>query len=160
MPAVGTDGLTHPHPLRRPRHLLMQSPTHDTRAAMALATASVIGDKRAAERHMCSVRSLQRWRANCETDDTLAAAVALKRSELIDAWADELPEAILAAVDFLRRAATDADTRCPDAIHAVAGAMKLLSDTATMQRALDARCPRPSKSDGAAAGQVAASALN
>jgi hypothetical protein len=92
-----------------------------------------------AERHGYSVRALQLWRKDLETDAVFSQIFASKMERAKEGWADEIPSALRAAVNFLRRAAEDCDTKDPSAIHAIAGGMKLLSETAATWKVLDAR---------------------
>jgi hypothetical protein len=116
----------------------MRTPTHDERAAMALATAAIIGDKRAAERHCCSVSSIQGWRQRLGTDESLAAACTDAREVLRANWADEIPAAIISAVDFLVRATGALSANDPAAVEAVAKALDTLSMILAHEKMLDA----------------------
>lgn len=130
------------------------SPSKRDRIAKILVEASVNGDKATAEKFGVSLRSIQRWRSKLpggnETtgappDDKLAQAVAEKKAKVEEGWADEIPEALRDAVKFLRRAAKEADPKDPAAIHSIAGAMKMLSETAATWKVLDARLARQNR---------------
>lgn len=127
----------------------MQSPTHDERAAKALATAAVLGDGEAAKRHGCSTRSLRRWRKQCEDDPELAAAVRREKSVIEAEWAEQVPGALRKALAFMERAFVEMSPTDPDALHAVAGAFKLLTEAETTRRVLDVRLARATGSTGA-----------
>lgn len=126
------------------------------RAAMALATAAVVGDKAAAKEHGCSTRSLRHWRKLAETRPELAAACREKKQVVERDWAEELPGAIRSCIDYLKRAA-ESDSLDPDMVHSVAGALKILNETAISRRVLDARLARADRPVGAEPGQVAPS---
>ena len=117
----------------------MVTPVFDERAAAALATAAIVGDKEAARLHKCSTRSLRRWRVTCEADPELAAAVRRRREALERDWAEELPAALRQAIAFMGRAFEQGDHTNPAMLQAVAEAFRLLTDAATTQRVLDAR---------------------
>ncbi|HSN29412.1 MAG TPA: hypothetical protein VLT45_24145, partial [Kofleriaceae bacterium] len=54
-------------------------------------------------------------------------------------WAKGLSTAIRGQIEFLNRAAQDADPKNPEAIKAVTGALDTLADVALTKRMLDAR---------------------
>src|SRR5512133_899624 len=114
------------------------SPSQRDRAAMALASAAVVGDKAAAKAHKCSTRSLRHWRKLAETVPELAAACREKKATVEADWAEKLPGAIQSCIDFLKRAAETAMVD-PDMVHSVAGALKILNETAISRRVLDVR---------------------
>ena len=109
------------------------------RAAMYLAEAAVYGDVKASERAGLSLRTLHNYRKRLEDDDTLSELFQHKREALEKEWAADLAPAIRNSIDFLTRAAQEADVKDPDAIHAVAGAFKLLSNIALTRELLDVR---------------------
>jgi hypothetical protein len=57
-------------------------------------------------------------------------------------WAKELPGAIIAAVDFIQRAALEADPTKAANVKAMAVAMKVLHDMQVTQGVLDVRFAR------------------
>jgi hypothetical protein len=109
------------------------------RAATILVEAAYFGDKQAADRYGVSVRTVERYRARMDEDDELSAFVAIKKQKFEDEWADELPGAIRASIRFLGRAAQEASAKDPQAIHSVAGSLKILADVALTKQVLDAR---------------------
>jgi transposase-like protein len=135
--------------------------TKRERVAQILVEAATLGDKATAEKHGITQRSLQRWRKQLPDDTELSSTVADKKAKVEAGWADEIPGALRAAVTFLRKAAEQADAKSPEAIHAIAGAMKLLSETSATWKVLDARLARQNRQvDGqagppAGAGQAA-----
>jgi len=108
-------------------------------AAQVLVEAAYKGDRAAAKENGVSERSVRRWRNRMDDDQKLADLVQQKRKLAEEDWADELPEAIRAAIDYLRRAAGAADESDPEVIHAVAGALKMLSHVGMTKKVLDAR---------------------
>lgn len=105
-----------------------------------------LGRKEAARKHGVSERTLSRAVAAAKADPEVAQAVRDKRAAL-DAekdaeWRRQAPAALESAVRFLQRAAEQADPKAPEAIHAVAGALKLLSAEMMGWKALDVRLAR------------------
>jgi len=141
-------------------------------AASAVALSGLYGVKRAAAKLGIHVQSVKRYRQLMLQRPELRAKVEEKRKALEGDWAHRLPGAIRNSIDFLERASDDADTKDPSAIHAVAGALKILTEVAMSRRFLDARLKdhagvsRPMDAarspdrpgDGAAEGDPAASA--
>jgi uncharacterized protein (DUF2267 family) len=111
---------------------------HD-RAAQVLAEAAIYGDAKAATRASITVRTIQNYRKRLAVDTLLSQLFAEKRAALERKWASSLAPAIRSAVGFLQRAAEEADPRDPEAIHAVAGAFKLLTEVAITKEILDER---------------------
>lgn len=109
------------------------------RAAQVLAEADLLGDQEVSRRYGISVRSIKRYRARAHNDPKLALYVSEKKTVLAQEWAAELGPAIREAIAFLHRAAQKADPENPQAIHAVAGALKILADVAMTRKVLDAR---------------------
>ena len=109
------------------------------RAAAVLVDALYRGDVEAAQRHGVTRRSLYNWRYRLATDQRLAQLFDEKRRQAEAEWVPQFVPAIRDAVEFLRRAAQELDPTDPDAVHAVAGALKILSEIAMMKEVLDAR---------------------
>jgi len=112
------------------------------RTATILVEAAYYGDHETAHRWGISERTIQRYRQRLQNDDKLAEFVARKKAAFERGWADELPGSIKAGIDFLKRAAHSADPRDPDAIHAVAGALKIQTEVVVTKDILDARLAR------------------
>lgn len=125
------------------------------RAATVLAEAALVGDEKAANNHGVSVRSVEVWRARLNTDPLLVEFFANKTQAATSDWADDINDAIKAGVDFLKRAANQASPMHPDVIHAVAGAVKLLSEVQMTKRVLDARIAGANRPQHPEAGAVA-----
>ena len=111
---------------------------HD-RVATILIEAAYQGDKDTAERWDISVRTIQRYRNRLDEDDELSRIVAVKKRQYETEWANELPAAIREATRFLQRAARESDPKDPAAVHAVAGALKILAEVGITKAILDAR---------------------
>lgn len=101
--------------------------------------AVTMGDRAACDKHDISLRTLQRYRSRLDDDPRLAQVVAEKKRLQDEAWADEIPSAIASCVQFLREASQQCDRKDPDAVHAISGAMKLLSEVSLTRKVIDAR---------------------
>lgn len=110
----------------------------------ALKSGEPDGDKATCAKYGITIRTLQRYRKMVATGSNpeLSQTIADKKAKVEEGWADEIPGALRAAVAFLRKAAESADATDPEAIHAVAGAMKLLSETSATWKVLDVRLAR------------------
>jgi hypothetical protein len=109
------------------------------RAATVLAEATFADDATVLRRHGLTSRTLQRYRKRLQTDSKLSQLVALKKAALVREWAEELAPAVRDTIRFLQRAATQADPADPNAIHAVAGALKILSEVLLTREVVNAR---------------------
>lgn len=96
-------------------------------------------------RHGITDRTLRRYRERFGTDPRLTELVQQKRAVVNKAWANDLPSSIDKAIAFLGRAAEHANTGDPDAIHAIAGAAKILSEIQQVGRVIDARLAQQAK---------------
>lgn len=127
------------------------------RIAEILVDASVSrDDRKTAERFQVSDRTIRNYRRQLETDAELAALFRQKRAQVSEGWANEVPGALREAVGFLRRAAEKGDCTNPNMVHAVAGAMKLLSEVSATWKLLDVRMARSAGAGGATHGASAA----
>ena len=126
------------------------------RAALVLVEAVYYGDRVASERWGISVRSINRYRHRLATDPELAELVRLKKEAFERDWIEEMPAAIRAGVRFLTNAFGASDPTDPDAIHAVAGAIKILAEVGLTKEIIDARLGRHDRSNREENRQVAA----
>ena len=118
------------------------------RIAAALVAAALLGDKRAAEKHGVTTRTLRRWRTRAARDVELSAIVREKRDAVERAWAAEIPEALAADLDLIRRTAVETRNRSPEMVRAMAVAVKVISEVAVTWRILEARLARGEQSHG------------
>lgn len=98
-----------------------------------------MGDRAAAEKYEVSVRSLEAWRSRLSSDDVLVEFFRNKKRLQDEAWGDQIPTALSGGIDFLKRSSQEADPKDPEAIHAIAGYIKILSDVAMTRKVIDAR---------------------
>lgn len=96
-------------------------------------------DRKTAERHGITDRTLRNWRARLDSDPELSELFRSKKATASEGWADEVPGAMRASVAFLRSAAEQGDPTDPDMVHSIAGSMKLLSEVAATWKLLDQR---------------------
>ena len=108
-------------------------------AAVTLVEAAYRGDDEAAERWGVTTRTIMNWRARLDEDVEFSAIFAHKKEQFEAGWRDELGLALRAGIDFLKRAAQEADPRKADVIFSVAGAVKILADVNASMDILDAR---------------------
>ena len=108
-------------------------------ASIVLVEAAFFGDKPTAAKYGIATRTIHRYRKRLNEDAQLSALVKVKKDLMEQEWAEEMPAAIRASIEFLRKAATEAKATDPDVIHAIAGALKILSDVAMTKKVIDAR---------------------
>jgi len=118
------------------------------KAAMALVDALLTTDIAAAEKWEVSRRTILNWRKRLDTDPEFSRLFQEKRAAVEKEWADELPAAIRASVDFIKRSAQSTNVSDPDMLHSMAGALKILTETAAMRQLLDARLAPQARPNG------------
>jgi len=116
---------------------------------MALVDASLTNDTVAAEKWNVTVRTIQNWRKRLDSDPEFSELFASKRAAAEKEWADELPTAIRSTIEFIKRAAQSPNCSDPAMVHSMAGAMKILTETAAMRKLLDARLAPKARIHGA-----------
>lgn len=135
------------------------------RAAKAVLEATVAGDKATCDKYGITRRTLQRWRKAIGTErhpkkrqttfGNLTENVAAKKAELEVDWAADIGKTLKAVIGAVLRS-TDpdngADIKDPDVIHALAGALKILSEVSSTWKLLDVRIRRAAGQTGTAAG--------
>lgn len=109
------------------------------KAALILAEAMILGDKRAATKYGITTTTVRNYRKRSLTDEKLALNLQQKKDLAFSGWHDELKDAIMAGIDFVKRAAQEADPKDPNAIHAIAGATNLLLETQLRKEIIDAK---------------------
>lgn len=109
------------------------------RAARALVQAALEGDAKASATEGITIRSIRRYRQRLEGDELLSRLVREKLYLAEREWAHKLAPAIRSALDFIARAGQQANPRDPNAIHAMAGALKLVTEAEVTKKVIDAR---------------------
>jgi hypothetical protein len=109
------------------------------RAAKILLDALSMGDDAAAKKWGIAPRTIGRYRSMIDNDRELAEAIADKKSQQNQEWASEIPSMLQAGMEFLKRAATEADCRDPQVIYAIAGAVKLCAEIQAMRELINVR---------------------
>lgn len=128
------------------------------RASRALAVAALEGDAVAAQREGITERSVRNYRARMEKDATLSALFHQKKAALENNWANEIAPTLRAALAFIRKAAENLDPKDPEAVHAIAGAFKLVNEGHQTMKVIDARLAELRGPADPLAGQVATQA--
>lgn len=126
------------------------------RASRALAQAAIEGDATAAQREGITVRTIHNYRVRLTTDKALSELFHEKKARLETEWANEIAPTLRAALAFLQRAATALDPSDPEAVHAIAGAFKLVNEGHQTMRVIDARLAEHHRQDHPVPGEVAA----
>ena len=117
---------------------MARAKTPDEMLARAITYAAIHGDDAAAKKYKISTRTLQRARAApSEQLSPIVAIVAEQKAELLEKWTDSIPSALLECVAFVRKATNELDASDPQALHAIAGAIKLLSEAQMNREVLD-----------------------
>lgn len=109
------------------------------KAAKVLIDATTMRDCDVARKHGVCEATIGRYRVRMARDAKLREMVAEKKVLQDVRWADKIASAIVSAVDFLDRAAKAADPQDPEAIHAIAGALKMLGEVQMAREMLDER---------------------
>lgn len=123
--------------------------------AEILVAASALGPKRAAEKYGISKRVLYNYRKKLEEDPVLYQLFSEKRAKLGDDWIVRIKEGIAETVEYIKRAAREADPKDPQSIHSIVGALKILSEVVFTQRILDARAAHFGGADAEETGPLA-----
>ena len=117
------------------------------RASRVLAAAAFSDDTTATRDEGITTRTLQRYRKRLAEDPVLSQLVAQKKAVLEREWAHKIAPALRSALDFLARAGREANPADPEAIHAIAGAFKLVNEGGLAKAVIDARLGHGSRPD-------------
>lgn len=109
------------------------------RAAMVLLDSTLTNDRAAAEKWGVSERALRQWRSRLDSDPDFAALFYVGKMRQDEAWATQIPDALAAGIKFLARASEQLDPSDPNAIHAIAGAIKILAEISMTRELIAAR---------------------
>lgn len=112
------------------------------RVALILVEAAFFGEKKTAQRWGITDRTILNYRNKLSEDSALSDIFVLKKASFESDWASEIPASIRAGIRFLGEAANTADPASPEAIHAVAGAVKILAEVGLTKEILDVRLGR------------------
>jgi hypothetical protein len=123
----------------KPKKKLPGPKLDNDKIARIVLDAKLLGDESAAKRHDVSTKTVGRYKQLVEADSKLSDLVCEKLKLVEGDWGIGLASAIRGQIEFLNRAATCADASDPHAVHAIAGALKILADVALTSRMLDAR---------------------
>lgn len=128
------------------------------RASRALAVAALEGDHIAAQREGITVRTIHNYRVRLTTDKALSELFHEKKARLETEWAHQIAPTLRAALQFLQRAMTSLDPSDPEAVHAAAGAYKLINEGHLTMKVIDARLAEQHPAHHPQPGEMAASA--
>lgn len=98
--------------------------------ARIIVDASLTTDRKAANKHDCSRRSIQNWRDELDTNTELQERVTelWKEVRKADDWVEDATDTIRTALAFLRTAFDELDPSDPEAVEAVTEATRTLSE--------------------------------
>ncbi|HEX2865258.1 MAG TPA: hypothetical protein VHN99_11870 [Deinococcales bacterium] len=108
------------------------------RAAAILVDAAYLGDPKAAERWKITTRTIENYRARLKKDPELSAIFAQKRQAAEGDWKSELARALRTGVRRLARMLDEVQGSDLEAIEAVTGAVKALSEIDLTREVLNA----------------------
>ncbi len=118
----------------------MANPNFDRdKASKIVLDASLMGDRAAADKWGVSERTVRHYRHKLDSDPEFAEVCQEKKRIQDEAWADEIPSMLAAGITFLKEAAQQGDREDPDFVHAIAGAIKIVSEVHQVRRVIDAR---------------------
>lgn len=117
------------------------------RASMILVEAAFFGDNQTALKWGVHRKTIENYRRRMEDDAELIQLFRFKKKEFEGAWAEAIPAAMRLAIDFIGRSAVQADPKDPEAIHAMAGAIKILAEVGLTKEIIDARLGRGDRAD-------------
>lgn len=123
-------------------------------AATVLVNAMQEGDELTCHKFGVSIKTIERYKKRVQHDPVLAEHVAQKQQLVNRDWTADILPAMRAAIEFIRRAAESADTRDVNAIQAVAGALKVLSEIYMTQEVLVAKLAGYDRAQPEAAGAM------
>jgi len=98
------------------------------RAACAIVGAIYTTDESAAAKFETTTRTIRRWRERMAGDERLCKMVEDQLDAREELWARQVPEALDAGLRFIQRASLEADTKCPETIRSMVGALKICAE--------------------------------
>jgi transposase-like protein len=119
------------------RGIEAQQAVYQRRAEILVEAHLTHDDRKTAERHGVSDRTLRNWRGQLSTDGEFAKIFQVKKFAAESQWADRVPSALRQCIEFVEKAARDGDHKDPKMVHSIAGAFKLLSEGDVTSKMLD-----------------------
>jgi len=107
-----------------------------SRAASALAEASVKTDKEIAAAYGVGIRTVEAWRSRLSWDTELQEAYKTVTASKLSHWTSKIPDCLDRAIDFLMRSAEQGNPCEPDMVKAITGAMAMLHEVQIVQEAI------------------------
>ena len=117
------------------------------RAAMILVDALYKGDEQAAQDWGVTRQTVRNYRRRLNSDTGLYSFFESKKALVEKDWSNEAQDAIRASVHFIRRAALRSKPS-PEMVHAIAGALKIVSEAMGQKRLIDVRTAGNHRANG------------
>lgn len=108
------------------------------RKAQVIVEAVTLGNKAASQRNSLSERTVRRYIREVEKNPELSRIVQTKKRLVEENWVAQIDGAILAGINYLERSSLELPVT-PEGTHAVAGAIKLLSEVKIRHQLVDIR---------------------
>jgi hypothetical protein len=108
-------------------------------AALVIVDAMVLGDRKAAEIHGVSPRTVKRYRNRFKTDPKLTQLVTHLRQTILQPKKPRLEDAIASTIEWIEDAPKHLDRDNPDHLEVITRAFKTLSEINLANRMIDAR---------------------
>ncbi len=114
--------------------------------AQILVEAMFTSDQIAAAQHGIATRTIERWRDKINIDTNLSRLVEIKRQAFQRRWIEKAGAFLDQDLEYLHKAAQTQNVT-PEMIHALAGALKIVSEIITIREVLDARLTGQNRED-------------
>lgn len=108
------------------------------RLAMILVEASFFGDRRAAEKWGITARTVHNYRKRLNTDAEFSKLFNLKRQEYQQDWIEDIPATVRNGIQWLSQAFNKLEPTAEN-VHAITGAIKILTEIGLTKELVDAR---------------------
>lgn len=118
------------------------------RAAMVLVTATYLGEREAAKRYKLHEQTVRKYQIRLNTDPKLLKMYKDKKEKYESDWVEMCPIAIREGINYLLRALQDLDTSKPENLHAVMGAIKIVTEVGLAKEIVDVKLRRLSLPHG------------
>jgi len=110
--------------------------------AQAVIDAAITSVPAAAEKYGVTRKTIYVWRKAVGSNPAVLRAVTEKKAAADRAWAEQIPACLEACIDYLHRAAVESQNKTPEMVHAIAGALKMVSEVAATWKVLDVHLER------------------
>jgi hypothetical protein len=110
-----------------------------TRAAAALAEASLKPDQEVATPFGVGVRTVEAWLNRLQWDEQLQQEYKAMTQGKLNQWTSRIPGCLDKAIDFIIKAAESGDPTNPEMVKAMTGAIGMLNEVQIIQEAIAAK---------------------